>query len=95
MGETNLGARSEEMSQRGQERGAPVLERFRLHRPLGRRTELTPLAVFLCLGVALLAFVTAINQVCNYDIWWHLRSGLWTLENGRIPREDTFTLEER
>jgi tetratricopeptide (TPR) repeat protein len=43
---------------------------------------------FLVLTFALLM---AVEKVHNYDIWWHLKTGEWILENGKIPHADPFT----
>jgi len=37
------------------------------------------------------AFLVAVAKVYNYDIWWHLRTGQWILETGKIPHADPFT----
>jgi tetratricopeptide (TPR) repeat protein len=37
------------------------------------------------------AFLMAVEKVHNYDIWWHLKTGQWIMENGRIPHADPFT----
>ena len=42
-------------------------------------------------SVSVFAFVFAIEQVYNYDIWWHLRSGEWILDSGGIPTTDPFS----
>ena len=33
----------------------------------------------------------AVEEVHNYDIWWHLKTGQWILETGKIPHADPFT----
>ena len=43
---------------------------------------------FLVLTFALLM---AVEKVYNYDIWWHLKTGQWILETGKIPATDPFT----
>lgn len=42
-------------------------------------------------AVTIFACIFAIEQIYNYDLWWHLRSGEWILENGSIPYLDPFT----
>jgi hypothetical protein len=37
------------------------------------------------------AFLVAVEKVYNYDIWWHLKTGQWILETGKIPHADPFT----
>jgi len=41
--------------------------------------------------VSLFAFLFAVEQVYNYDIWWHLKTGRWILENRQILRTDPFS----
>jgi tetratricopeptide (TPR) repeat protein len=36
-------------------------------------------------------FLTAVQKVYNYDIWWHLKTGQLILETGKIPHADPFT----
>lgn len=43
-------------------------------------------AVFLYSGV-----MAAIWPKQTYDIWWHLATGRWMVENRRVPHEDPFT----
>jgi tetratricopeptide (TPR) repeat protein len=46
----------------------------------------------LLLGLfGLVAFLLVCNELYEADIWWHLRSGAWILENGRPPDGDPFT----
>ena len=37
------------------------------------------------------AFFMAVEKVHNYDIWWHLKTGQWILEIGKIPESDPFS----
>jgi len=37
------------------------------------------------------AVLMAVEKVHNYDIWWHLKTGQWILETGKIPKTDPFT----
>lgn len=41
------------------------------------------------LGVFTFVFATA--KIRNFDIWWHLRTGEWILQNGRVPQTDPFS----
>ncbi len=41
--------------------------------------------------VLIVAFLFAVEQVYNYDIWWHLKTGEWILQTGQIPHTDPFT----
>ncbi len=50
--------------------------------------KLSPADIAIVVAVGIFAALFAIEKVYNYDIWWHLRSGQWTLENLQIPRTD-------
>ncbi len=45
------------------------------------------------LSLLIIAFtlLMAVEKVHNNDIWWHLKTGQWILENGKIPATDPFT----
>lgn len=45
----------------------------------------------LCLLVALFASLFAVEEIYNYDIWWHLKTGQLILETGSIPTTDPFS----
>jgi tetratricopeptide (TPR) repeat protein len=49
------------------------------------------LSALLSLLVLTFAFLVALKKVYNYDIWWHLKTGQWILETGKIPHADPFT----
>jgi len=49
------------------------------------------LSAVLSLLVLTFAFLVALKKVHNYDIWWHLKTGQWILETGKIPHADPFT----
>jgi tetratricopeptide (TPR) repeat protein len=38
-----------------------------------------------------LAFVAALFRVCDYDVWWHVRTGDLVLGSASIPRTDPFS----
>ena len=38
-----------------------------------------------------LAFLLGCYELFDPDIWWHLKSGQWILEHGRVPFLDIFT----
>lgn len=38
-----------------------------------------------------LGILFGLEEIYNYDLWWHLRTGHWILEHGRVPRVDPFT----
>jgi hypothetical protein len=37
------------------------------------------------------AFILGCQELFDADVWWHLRSGRWILEHGRVPDLDPFT----
>jgi hypothetical protein len=39
--------------------------------------------------------VAATRPVTDWDIWWHLRTGQWLVDNGSVPTRDPFSLHER
>lgn len=47
---------------------------------------------FLALLLFGVAFLGSIEPVRNYDYFWHLASGRWMIENGRLPERDPFAL---
>jgi tetratricopeptide (TPR) repeat protein len=49
------------------------------------------LVILLTIAAAGFAFLFSIEKVYNYDIWWHLKTGQWILEHGRIPSTDPFS----
>lgn len=48
-------------------------------------------SLIVLLSVGLFATTFAIENVYNYDVWWHLRAGQWMLENGQVLRRDLFS----
>jgi len=48
--------------------------------------HLAPLAALFAFG-GLLGF----QKIRSFDYWWHLRTGQWIAEEGRIPRTDPYT----
>ncbi len=49
------------------------------------------ISYLLVAGVTVFAFVFALEKIYNYDIWWHLRSGAWMLDNREVLRTDIFS----
>jgi tetratricopeptide (TPR) repeat protein len=45
----------------------------------------------LSLLVITYALLMAAEKVHNNDIWWHLKTGQWIIEHGKIPAVDPFT----
>jgi hypothetical protein len=41
-------------------------------------------------ALAVLAFLLGCYELFDPDIWWHVKSGQWILEHGRVPRVDVF-----
>gem|GEM_PF-5822405 len=58
-----------------------------IHRqPYNKALYLFPLS--LCLMVIFLISLIPIN---DFDFWWHLKTGEWIVEHGRLPHTDPFT----
>jgi len=55
------------------------------------RTPLRVLAVVVLLTAAPVCEAFRISAFSNRDIWWHLRSGLWILQNHGVPRTGLFS----
>src|SRR5579864_1652813 len=53
----------------------------------------TPLLLLLFSAAALLEVfrLSSLSAVANCDIWWHLSSGLWILQNRVFPHEGLFS----
>jgi hypothetical protein len=43
------------------------------------------------LGVYAVAALAVMNEVTDWDLWWHLRTGQWIVEHGRLPFTDPFS----
>ena len=41
--------------------------------------------------IIIFALLMAVEKVHNNDIWWHLKTGQWIIETGKIPVTDPFT----
>lgn len=54
--------------------------------PLGSASFVT-----LAVALAALGFLAALFQICNNDVWWHIRTGELILDTGRIPKADPFS----
>jgi len=50
-----------------------------------------PLAWLTLAALGVLAFATGIKKLRTPDYWWHLSTGYWIAEQGRVPHEDVFT----
>lgn len=44
--------------------------------------------------LVLWAFLLGCTPLKNTDIWWHLRTGRWILENGWVPQVDLYTFTD-
>lgn len=49
------------------------------------------LVITLAFAVAGIAFLFATQQIYDPDTWWHLATGRWVVEHGRVPRADAFS----
>ncbi len=61
------------------------------HSPSGFRSECL-VSILLSLLIASVALLFAIEQISDYDIWRHLKTGQWILEHNAIPHADPFTI---
>src|SRR4051794_30060819 len=48
-------------------------------------------AVIMLAGVLALPVLVAVRPVTDWDIWWHLRTGQWILDNGQVTTTDPFS----
>jgi hypothetical protein len=53
-----------------------------------RRTPIDWIPTAILFGFA---FLFATSQINNYDVWWHLRTGEWILQNRSVPSVDIFS----
>src|SRR5215470_14378799 len=54
-------------------------------------TTAAPIACALALlATILLAGLFTLQRFTDFDVLWHVRSGQWILQQGRIPRTDPF-----
>ena len=52
---------------------------------------LTFLNLLVFLSLLALFLSLAVHQIVNFDIWWHLKTGRYILENLAVPRSDIYT----
>src|ERR1700674_5499414 len=64
--------------------GTQLIGRLRLTERLSARTLLLG-------GVMIVTLSLFISSEQDPDFWWHLRTGRWMLDNGRLPSQDLFT----
>ncbi|TMA36417.1 MAG: hypothetical protein E6J87_00735 [Deltaproteobacteria bacterium] len=58
----------------------------------GASTRLSPwIALPLVAVVFCIPVLATVHPVFDWDIWWHLRTGQWIAEHGRLPDHDPFT----
>src|SRR5487761_817776 len=65
-------------------RRAQAGSRMRLTERLGAKTLLLG-------GVMIVTLSMFIASVQDPDFWWHLRTGQWMVDNGRLPSIDLYT----
>jgi len=53
--------------------------------------EIRPQISIVALCFVLFMALSLLNRVVDADYWWHLRTGQWILEEGRIPYTDPFS----
>lgn len=56
-----------------------------------RPGSVTPFAWLTVAALFALALATGIKQLRNPDYWWHLSTGYWIAQHGRVPQVDVFT----
>lgn len=59
--------------------------------PSGARPTSRGEALLLRLLLLLMALVTTLSPIRNYDYWWHLRTGALILDEKAVPRADPFS----
>jgi len=42
-------------------------------------------------ALAGLGFLAALFRICDYDLWWHIRTGDLILDTGHVPKTDPFS----
>src|SRR5262245_20839161 len=47
--------------------------------------------VLICTVLYAIPAVVVTRAVTDWDIWWHLRTGQWVLENRDVPSTDPFS----
>ncbi len=47
--------------------------------------------VVLCVILYCLPLITLSRPVLDPDLWWHLRTGQWVVQHGRVPATDPFS----
>jgi hypothetical protein len=59
-----------------------------------RTKTATPVALLLLTLIALYAWPIQVlmRPVVDYDVWWHLRTGEWIVDNRDVPRTDSFSV---
>ncbi|MCH7686931.1 MAG: hypothetical protein IH899_09660, partial [Planctomycetes bacterium] len=45
-------------------------------------------------AILLWTFLLGCTPMMNFDIWWHLRTGQWIVENGWVPVTDLYTYKD-
>ncbi len=53
--------------------------------------EIRPHFSVIALFMVFLLALAMQNRIIDSDFWWHLRTGQWIIENGRIPYTDPFS----
>lgn len=71
---------------------APPRATPRAHPPGEDSTAATPLSrALLLLALAVSSLLVLLTPTDNVDIWSHLKTGQWILENRQLPRHDLYT----
>lgn len=86
--EGNLSARTEGGSVAGGNQLAAVI---RALQRLGQARALRIAAVVVLFSAAAVREATVVSAFSSDDIWWHLRTGVWVLQNHAVPRTGLFS----
>jgi hypothetical protein len=57
--------------------------------PSSRTSSLLPM--ILCAALYAFPVIGSVRAVADPDIWWHLRTGQWVVEQGTVPHNDPFS----
>ena len=57
----------------------------------GGKSQPEPWRRTLLVSLLLLAFLLGCFPMCDFDVWWHLRTGQLVVERGAVPQVDFLT----
>jgi hypothetical protein len=56
-----------------------------------RRSEQTAIRLLILIALSAITAPALLEPVSDPDVWWHLRTGQWIVENGTVPSTDPFS----